>query len=86
MPNDPNQPALMGDERTVAQRYGLNANTLRTLRSRGGGPPFRKIGARVMYAFADVDAWVAERPRVSLAAEARQQQEAARASGAPAGA
>ena len=85
MPNNPMPPAVMGDERTVAQRNGLNVNTLRTLRSRGGGPRFLKVGRRVLYRFEDVDAWLAECPRVRLAAEV-QQQEAARASDAPAGA
>jgi hypothetical protein len=34
--------------------------TLATLRSRGGGPPFRKVGRDVIYEAADLDAWAAK--------------------------
>lgn len=35
----------------------ISEGHLRRLRSRGGGPPFYKIGGRVLYAAADIDAW-----------------------------
>ena len=49
---------LYGDTRTVAERFGLSAATLSTLRTRGGGPLFCKRGARVFYRFDDVADWI----------------------------
>lgn len=45
--------------------------TLATWATRGGGPPFRKFGARALYTDADLDAWVESRlsaPRASTSA------------------
>jgi hypothetical protein len=55
------------DEHGACPIVGLRAPTLRTLRSRGGGPPFAKVGRRVVYRVADLRAWVAERMRTSTA-------------------
>lgn len=45
----------------AAEYLGLSPATLETMRSRGGGPPFVKLGRRVVYRQQDLDAWVAER-------------------------
>jgi excisionase family DNA binding protein len=50
----------------VAAAYlGLSPKTLETLRTRGGGPPFLKLGRRVVYRKADLDTWLAARVRHS---------------------
>jgi hypothetical protein len=51
------------DEKATAERIGgnLQPKTLANWRSSGGGPPFYKIGSRVLYDDADVDAWLAAR-------------------------
>jgi hypothetical protein len=43
--------------------------TLESMRTRGGGPPFRKINGRVFYLPEDLDAWVAESRPVRSTAE-----------------
>lgn len=42
----------------AAEIVGLAPATLETLRCRGGGPPYYKIGRRVVYRSADLRAWV----------------------------
>lgn len=65
------EPKAEGDEHTVlptehAARYlGLSPKTLETLRTRGGGPPFLKLGRRVVYRKTDLDTWLAARVRRS---------------------
>lgn len=44
---------------------GLAPAILETLRSRGGGPPFVKLGRRVVYRREDLDSWLEERVRKS---------------------
>jgi len=39
------------------------------MRTRGGGPPFRKLNGRVFYLPGDLDAWVAETRPVRSTAE-----------------
>lgn len=43
----------------VAQRTKLAVSTLAKRRVLGGGPPYTKLGGRVVYDAADVDAWIA---------------------------
>ena len=50
-------------ESQVAGLTGLSKGTLRTWRCRRKGPPFRKLGSRVMYDERDVAAWIASQPR-----------------------
>ncbi len=45
----------------AAEYLGLSPATLETLRSRGGGPPFVKLGRRVVYRQVDLDRWLEER-------------------------
>lgn len=43
----------------VAERYNIAENSLRYWRAQGGtGPKSARIGRRVMYRAADVEAWV----------------------------
>jgi predicted DNA-binding transcriptional regulator AlpA len=44
---------------------GISASTLNKLRVFGGGPVFLKLGRRVAYDIADLDAWLAARRRRS---------------------
>lgn len=55
------------DEHGASAIVGLSAATLRTLRTRGGSPPFAKVGRRVVYRVADLRAWIAARIRTSTA-------------------
>lgn len=49
----------------TAKRLNLSVHTLENWRSAGKGPPFYKIGARVVYDDAEVDEWLASRRRTS---------------------
>ncbi len=42
----------------AAQFLGLSGRTLEKHRTYGTGPKYRKIGGRVVYALADLQAWV----------------------------
>ena len=46
----------------MACRLGISESHLRNLAYRKEGPPVIKIGRRVRYDTAAVDAWLAERP------------------------
>jgi predicted DNA-binding transcriptional regulator AlpA len=54
----------------VAERSTLAVATLAKLRVLGGGPPFIKLGARVVYDAADVDAWIAAKGKRHSTADA----------------
>jgi len=41
--------------------FPIRMATLATLASRGGGPPFRKFGARPLYQWSDLLAWAQSR-------------------------
>jgi hypothetical protein len=43
----------------VAHSIKRSPATLAMLRTRGGGPPFRKAGTQVIYEAADLDQWAA---------------------------
>ena len=49
----------------AAEYVGLSPATLETMRTRGGGPVFVKLGSRVVYRREDLDSWVKERRRKS---------------------
>jgi predicted DNA-binding transcriptional regulator AlpA len=51
------------DEQELARLTTLSRTTLQTLRSKGGGPPFAKLGHRIVYRLADVERWIQERIR-----------------------
>ena len=58
------------DTENAARFLGLSPKTLAIMRSIGNGPQFVKRG-RVFYFLDDFQAWIAERPRVRSAAQAR---------------
>lgn len=51
------------DTPQAAEYLGLGKSTLDKLRVAGGGPAFIKIGKRVVYDPADLDAWFAAHKR-----------------------
>jgi predicted DNA-binding transcriptional regulator AlpA len=51
--------------RDAADYVGLSCSTLNKLRLYGGGPVFLKLGRRVAYDVADLDAWLASKRRSS---------------------
>ncbi|HEX7841012.1 MAG TPA: helix-turn-helix domain-containing protein [Kofleriaceae bacterium] len=51
------------DEQELSRRTTLSRTTLQTMRRQGGGPPFAKLGHRIVYRLADVERWIAERTR-----------------------
>jgi len=48
-------------EQELARLTTLSRTTLQTMRREGGGPPFARLGRRVVYRLADVDRWIHER-------------------------
>jgi hypothetical protein len=58
------------DTENAARFLGLSPKTLAIMRSNGSGPRFLKRG-RVFYFLEDLQAWVAEQPRVRSCAQAR---------------
>jgi len=58
------------DTENAARFLGLSPKTLAIMRSTGSGPRFLKRG-RVFYFLDDLQSWIAERPRVRSAAQAR---------------
>jgi hypothetical protein len=44
----------------------LSGRTLETMRSNGGGPPYREHGGRICYHIDELDAWSAARRRRSI--------------------
>lgn len=60
----PDKPRLLSTIE-AANHLGLSAAYLTKKRITGGGPAFVKLGARVSYDPADLDAWVAANKRRS---------------------
>lgn len=54
----------------AAAHLGLKPQTLRKWRITGVGPAYFRIGGRVGYKLADIDAWLATRRFTSTASEA----------------
>lgn len=52
---------MMLDSRAAAHRLGVAPQTLANWRHTGKGPAFAKLGSKVVYNSATLDAWVAER-------------------------
>jgi len=62
MTSDPNKPApVYLDNKQAADFLKISPRTLEKHRVKGGGPRFRKLGRRVVYAVADLEAWANER-------------------------
>lgn len=51
--------AQLLNQRLAAEQLGLSTRSMERLRETGGGPKYAKIGARVLYPQAELDAWVA---------------------------
>ena len=56
------------DEQEAAEYLGLSPRTLQAWRTRGGGPPFCKIGRAVRYDRKSLDEWTTARRYTSTAA------------------
>ena len=52
----------------AAQALGVSTSWLTKLRLTGDGPKYIKIGRRVVYDPADIEAWAAARKRLSTSA------------------
>jgi len=44
-------------EAELAERWGISPRTIQRWRRTGQGPPYLKLGGRVVYALADVEDW-----------------------------
>lgn len=53
--------ADMDDTPEAAEYVGVSVPTLNRWRVQGDGPPYVKIGSRVRYRRADLDAWLSQR-------------------------
>ena len=53
----------MLDTAQAGEALGVAPATLAKWRVFGGGPPFVKLGARVLYPARDLEQWLAQRPR-----------------------
>ena len=56
--------------REAADLSGLSKSTLDKMRVFGGGPPYLKIGRRVVYDPADLDQWLVSHRRRSTSEQA----------------
>lgn len=59
------RPAGLVSAERAAAYVGLQPQTLAKMRVKGTSPPFHKIGSRVLYDVADLDAWIAARKQRS---------------------
>ncbi len=59
-----NTPANV-DTYRAAELIGMSKRTLEKWRSEGNGPPFLKLGRRVLYSVADLEEWLRSRRRRS---------------------
>jgi DNA-binding transcriptional MerR regulator len=48
-------------ESEAAKELGLSPNTLRIWRKRGKGPPYYKVGKKVIYTSGDLAKWLNDR-------------------------
>lgn len=53
------------DTRRAAKVIGMSRRTLEKWRALGKGPPYLKLGRRVLYSTTDLEAWLKTRRRVS---------------------
>ena len=56
------------DTASAAGFCSIAASTLAKFRVFGGGPPYSKIGRRVVYRAADLDAWMSAHRRANTSA------------------
>lgn len=62
--------------REFADLMRVSIRTVETWRSRGGGPPFARVGKHVVYDKIDVDLWINERTYLSYAHELKKKEAA----------
>ena len=55
--------------KAAAVRVGLHTDTLRKMRSTGGGPRYARVGGAIRYDLRELDAWMAERTFATTAEE-----------------
>lgn len=65
--NNDNGPSEFLDSVALAALLNTTPNTVRQWRFHGTGPRGARVGKRVLYRRADVDAWLAERSRLDQA-------------------
>ncbi len=56
---------VLHPEKSAAAVMRISARTLQGWRLRGGGPPYVKLGGRVLYRETDLLAWIESRARAS---------------------
>lgn len=61
---------VLHPERSAAAVMRISARTLQGWRLRGGGPPYVKLGGRVLYRETDLLAWIESRARISTSTKA----------------
>lgn len=71
--DDPATMAPLSSKRVLsapeaAAHVGLSKQTMAKMRVYGGGPPFLKLGRRVLYDLTDLDRWLASHRRASTSA------------------
>ena len=54
------------DTRRAAKVIGMSRRTLEKWRTLGKGPPYLKLGRRVLYSSTDLEAWIESRRRLSM--------------------
>ena len=57
------------DPKQVEAIIGLKTSTLAKRRVYGGGPPYIKMGAKVLYSERDLQEWITSQPRLRSTAE-----------------
>ena len=55
-------------EQAVSKSLGLTRQALQNMRWRGGGPRYVKLGRRVLYDPADLEAWIQQNKRSDTSA------------------
>lgn len=66
------------DESALPERYSIARRTAQRWRAEGNGPPFVRLGRKVIYRVSDIEAWLRARTYTSLADERAQHPAAAR--------
>jgi hypothetical protein len=60
------------ETRTAAEHALTTTGNLAILRVKGGGPRYKKAGAKVLYSFAEIDRWLLARPTMAHTSGERQ--------------
>jgi hypothetical protein len=60
---------ILLDPKQVEARIGLKTTTLAKRRVYGGGPPYIKVGSKVLYPERELTDWINSQPRFQSTAE-----------------